>query len=328
MPSTEVQEKVWKARDAVLALVKVMKTAAIFPREHPQYKKALEDFTGALNAYTDRYGALKFQTSPEAFFLEGTEVYAWEQGLPFRLYMDGIREISFHPQLEAAEIDRFLKIVERDPGASGEEEDIVSLFWKEGFKGITYFAVDELYADYLGYSDEEEADVDPKTKERREQIRDILSGLSAPGPSGSRMRFEIPDLPEDFASTAEAAARGEAGIEADRAKPAEPEVAVFDVTNEEKETLRREVAGFGVADLVPRAIDIAYAVLDASPDEESKSDVQGFLATLYEAAVEQGDFPTMIQFLDRMKEINAANPGGMAQGLTDAFIAYLSTDDQ
>lgn len=331
MPQTELQEKVWKARDAVLALVKTAKNGAMFPRDHPQYRKSASDFVQSLASYTDRYGALKLQTSPEAFFLEGQEVYAWEQGLPFRLYMDGVRELTFHPPVEPAEIERFLEIVQRDPGAAAGEEDFVALFWRAGFKGITYFAMDELYADYFGFSEEEEGEVDARTKERRDRIRDLVSSFTArdlPAGVPGRMRLEVPDIAEEFAAAArevslsggETAAGGPSGERGETGR------SVLEISPEASAAFRTEVAALGAAELVPRSVDVAYAVLLGFEDEGARADARQFLSTLFDAALAQGDFPTVVLFLDRLRELDAA-AGESAAGFSAAFLRQLSEED-
>src|SRR5262249_13571374 len=61
-------------------------------------------------------------------------------GLAWRLYKDGIRELRFLPGVERDELVRFLEIVRR--GRVGDEDDVVTQLWENDFSCIGYRAVD------------------------------------------------------------------------------------------------------------------------------------------------------------------------------------------
>ncbi len=62
----------------------------------------------------------------------------------FRMFCDGIREISFEQQLRWEELLDFLDILSTNPRES--EEDLVTMLWERDFDGIRYYAADTFAA--------------------------------------------------------------------------------------------------------------------------------------------------------------------------------------
>lgn len=62
----------------------------------------------------------------------------------FRLFCDGIRELTFEQQLRWDELLDFLDILSTNPRAT--EEDLVTMLWERDFDGIRYYAADTFAA--------------------------------------------------------------------------------------------------------------------------------------------------------------------------------------
>jgi len=60
----------------------------------------------------------------------------------FRLFCDGVRELTFLPGVELSEIVDLVTVLNMD--AQGEDEDLVTLLWKKDLRHIQYFAADTL----------------------------------------------------------------------------------------------------------------------------------------------------------------------------------------
>jgi len=74
------------------------------------------------------------------------------ESIAFRLFIDGLRELSFYPGLEKKELITFLKIIgqEADDEAEGEagaDDDIVTRLWEKHLTHIQYIVVDDLRGD-------------------------------------------------------------------------------------------------------------------------------------------------------------------------------------
>ena len=71
----------------------------------------------------------------------------------FQMYCDGVRELSFLPSLTQ---DEFFRLAMTFYGeGKSEEDDYVTILWKQEFKSIRYYAVDT-----LGIQVEENQDAD------------------------------------------------------------------------------------------------------------------------------------------------------------------------
>lgn len=60
----------------------------------------------------------------------------------FRLFCDGVRELTFLPGVELSEIQDLIAVLNVE--AHGDDEDLVTLLWKKQMQNIQYFAADTL----------------------------------------------------------------------------------------------------------------------------------------------------------------------------------------
>ncbi len=73
-----------------------------------------------------------------------TDVDDIELPWAFRLFCDGIRELTFEQQMRWDELLDFLDILSTNPRAT--EEDLVTMLWERDFDGIRYYAADTFAA--------------------------------------------------------------------------------------------------------------------------------------------------------------------------------------
>jgi hypothetical protein len=71
----------------------------------------------------------------------------------FRLFCDGVRELTFLRGLDAEELRTFATVLASD--ARNAEEDIITLLWKKELKTIRYYATDTLQMDAEGTGEED-----------------------------------------------------------------------------------------------------------------------------------------------------------------------------
>jgi HEAT repeat protein len=62
--------------------------------------------------------------------------------LPFLFYTDGIRELTFLPGFEEAELMSLLGVLARAPAVREEEDDLITLLWQEELTRLRYRAVE------------------------------------------------------------------------------------------------------------------------------------------------------------------------------------------
>lgn len=144
-------------------IVRAFKVRRLYADGHPQ-RVATE--TGA----TERVAAILEETGVLQLSLEDGEV-RWEEEIVHApgaegsfadvLYHEGIRELAFHPGLEAAELARFLDHVAEVAAATVTERDLLARLWEETLPHIHYGFVERL-ADQE-WEPEVETRADPET---------------------------------------------------------------------------------------------------------------------------------------------------------------------
>ena len=76
----------------------------------------------------------------------------------FQLYCDGVRELTFLPNVEKQELRELALVFNAD--YRGSQDDMVTTLWKKDFKNIRYYAVDT-----LGVQVDEQGDMDLLSKQ-------------------------------------------------------------------------------------------------------------------------------------------------------------------
>ncbi|MFC2160667.1 HEAT repeat domain-containing protein, partial [Acidobacteriota bacterium] len=73
-----------------------------------------------------------------------------KKSLPFLLYKDGMRELSFYEGMDLEEIGEFLETLKENADLPEEESDIINSLWQKDFGHIHYFALDEYQDKNIG----------------------------------------------------------------------------------------------------------------------------------------------------------------------------------
>lgn len=141
------EEELSRARDLFKTFQKTTKTLTVYPKQNPISQKFIteldEKFTGFLNTYGD------VRTRVEQFSLvyRDKEVFHSEDrqdNLALSLFLDGIREFTFHAGLSLNEIETFLDILKAAPKEENPEDDIVTLLWEKELEHISYFVPEDV----------------------------------------------------------------------------------------------------------------------------------------------------------------------------------------
>jgi hypothetical protein len=133
----------------VLALDKAMRAQRLYgSRDSAFVVKLLENLEREISDLLAQ-GAVRLSIGSVGFTWEDRPLFTAEledTQLPwaFRLFCDGIREISFEQQMRWEELLDFLDILSTNPRAT--EEDLVTMMWERDFDGIRYFAADTFAA--------------------------------------------------------------------------------------------------------------------------------------------------------------------------------------
>ena len=133
------------------ALVSLLRKAAtvvnVFPANSPSYRRCVDELVGRLSEFCRGHGKLELEVGPECFVFEGCEIGREESGryLGYRLYRDGIREVSFADGVDTAEVLGFLKLVV--PRQTEGGTDTVSAILSKEFAHVKFLVSQDIFTE-------------------------------------------------------------------------------------------------------------------------------------------------------------------------------------
>ncbi len=153
--STPEQIESDKVKDIIQSLIKAYSALKIYPIENPAVINSTMVFSNKLIDFLREYEEMRIGI--QEFSLTFNEEILHSDGekkksLPFLLYKDGMRELSFHEGLDLEEIGDFLETVKINTDLPEEESDIINSLWENDFAHIRYFALDEFLDKNIGGS--------------------------------------------------------------------------------------------------------------------------------------------------------------------------------
>ncbi len=166
----------------VRALTKASRACLLYDFDN----QAVAEFLHELDLRMERvlvHGPLRLEVRPWELVREGEVVYREddrEKSLAFRLYYDGVRALSFQPEVTWDELTKLVGILSiRYLGIRQQEDDVVTLLWKANFKNIDFQTVEQ----YVPVDDEATANTESSSPhERRLQLYDSEHAFDLPWP--------------------------------------------------------------------------------------------------------------------------------------------------
>jgi hypothetical protein len=137
------------------------------------YRKAIETALG--------FGPMELDIRPFEMVRQGEVVYLERdrsRSLAFRLFRDGVRKLTFLPEVPWEQLLKILEILSiRYTGVRQQEDDIVTLLWKAGFSHIQISAVEGFVPDEdEGERAESEAAAEASQQTEREGMKIEIPG--------------------------------------------------------------------------------------------------------------------------------------------------------
>ena len=131
-------------------------TLKLYPPGNPSIEKSVGYFDEKLKEFLEEYNELRvgigefnFRYKSEIGFQDEEK----KRSLPFFLFKDGMREVSFFKGLDSKELQSFLNILKEAIDLPSEESDAVGLLWQKDFVNIRYYALDEFLDLKIGGGD-------------------------------------------------------------------------------------------------------------------------------------------------------------------------------
>lgn len=267
------------------SLDRASKNVRTFGHQNSVAQKFFEQFYTELVTHLEYYNFLTFVVQREGLFFKEASVYSSKIGeasenFAFKLYSDGIREITFHQGIEQEDVLFFFDALWDTVGAAGtEDDDIVTRLWSKNLPTLTIVTADEVM--------------------KISELDDVLAPQGK-APLDSSLREIL-----DEANAKEAK---EAKEEQQRKHKLSSSVTGYEITEQEIAALAQDIEAESSRDSILYILDILTVVLSSerSPDLLNKLfDIyEGILKSLFQG----GHWSIVEHVLGLLSEAEAVRP--------------------
>ncbi len=263
--------EVQSAKEVAQFLTKTSKTLKIYLANNPIHQKFINGLFEKFESHLESYGPLRFRIKQFEMLCSGQPVYENMnrlESIAFRLFVDGLREISFHPGLEKEELIAFLKILGRQEEEEDETEeeketpvaddDIVTLLWEKHLTHIGYIVADDLRGEQEALEQSKEMNPTPPNPEQLKAVfqQEAMADPAKLSPKG----VEIPALH------------------------------IFKLTEDEVNSIKRELRWEEEIDIVNELEGMLFDILRIETEPDRFIEVLEIIDHIFEELIFSGDF--------------------------------------
>jgi HEAT repeat protein len=274
-------------------------TLKLYPPGNPSITKSVTYFYDKLKEFLDEYEEMRIGIGEFSFSYKGENAFQDEEkkrSLPFFLFKDGMRELSFYKGLESEELNFFLDILKEAIDLPSEESDAVGLLWEKDFVNIRYFALDEFLDMNIGGGEKAlDLDVDPgKFKEGKLELK--------------------PEDLDEFREKNDALVFGRSddkkeGGEGDLEGSEDVDSRMPSVKPEEIAEIEKLIAKDQQVSSSSELVALLFEILYYEEDLEEFSDVLKILERYFEGIVRQADFFQAAKVMSNIQELKESLSG-------------------
>ncbi len=281
------KEELKSAKEVIQFLTKTAKTLKIYLPNNPIHQKFLQDLTERFTSHLQEYGTLRLKVRQYELLYGNEVVYENSnrlESLAFCLFVDGLREITFHTGLNKEELMNFLEVIGKISDARGTDDDVVTLLWEKNFNHITYLIVEDFW--------EYESAAQRLTESTNLQavLKEESQTLSTAKTPSSVLELLGPE-------------------QADRSL-----AEIFELTSREIEQIKQQILFETDQSAVSLLIDILSAILRIEKEYDAFSEIVELLETALDTVLARGDLPYAIMILELYREMLSLQ-GGLAEPL-------------
>ncbi len=284
------QERVWFAREVIQLFVKAFTNLKLYPHTHQHVKSALDSFTGRMKSYCQMHTVLRLGVGREALLVNDQPVYEEEnrnENLAFRLYVDGLREISISQGVTTEECHRLAMVFYQaivDPTL-----DSTLLLWEADFRNIEYAAINQLSEAWEApdYLDSNSLDL---LKKMNDNVEQIVQELTANRSGGGTYEFELTDgaAELDDKDNVEGAELGE-----------REEGDIFEISEDALNEFRTDALAWGNDTMLKTLVEASLDGMALSADDIGLDNVRWLLREALEMALRTKDMELLGSLLSR-----------------------------
>jgi HEAT repeat protein len=267
------------------SLDRASKNVRTFGHQNSVAKKFFDQFYTELINHVERYNALTFIIQREGLFFKDTSVYNSQAGessenFAFKLYSDGIRELTFHQGIEQDDVLFFFDALWNTSGATGDDDDdIVTRLWSRNLPTLSIVTADEVM--------------------KLSEVEDVLAPQGK-APEGETLR-EILD---------EANAKNAKEGKGEQSRKSKTSISVtgYEVTEEEMAGLARDIAEESSRDSILYLLDILAAVLSSERSPELLQKLFEIFDGILRSLFQGGHWHVVEHVLGLLSEVDAVRP--------------------
>ena len=272
------REELKSVKEVLVQLTKATKTCKLYFPNNPIYQKSLQELYNRFIAHVEEYGEMKLTIQQYQFLYHGQPVYKNTnplESLAFKLYVDGLRGLSFSESVELDEITGLLEVIGRKHDPENPDDDIVTLLWERRFKHIHYL----VSGDFIHETANEPTAPDPPA----------MQGMIQKETSGSK----------PVAVDSESVLKESLGIHLEGGTIK----GIFELTEDEAGQIKHEMAEEEGSDLAARLLQILTEIIRIEKNDASFAESVHIFDGLLATFIARGDLVYAVRILKLYHEL-------------------------
>jgi HEAT repeat protein len=267
------------------SLDRASKNVRTFGQQNIVAQKFFEQFYTELITHLEHYNILTFVVQREGLYFKEASVYSSKTGeanenFAFKLYSDGIREITFHQGIEQEDVLFFFDALWDTVGQAGtEDDDIVTRLWSQNLPTLTIVTADEVM--------------------KVSELDDVLA------PQG---KAPLDSSLKDILAEAKAKEGKDAKEDPQRKQKILSSVTGYEVTEQEMAALAQDIKAESSRDSILYILDILTAVLSSEQSPDLLSKLFDIYECLLKSLFQGGHWFIVEHVLGLLSEAEAIRP--------------------
>jgi len=283
--------------DLMARLLKALKAYRLYQPGHRTLLGFIEDFHDHLQESLSHHGNLTLRVSQDQITWEGLAVYrnpAKEESLSFRLFIQGVRELSFQPGIPVSEVNELLEVLHRAFDTKTSVEDLLSLLWEKDLSYVDFIVLDDFF------EEGEQAEFDEFTQQSERNDASASPMRETMGPLLDRLLQSHQDSPD---------------------AEAEPDPDIFRLQDGEVSQLKEWVSEERVRDVFGDLPLILLAALQPDSGKDDESQLIALIQASAEVLLERERTPELVRLMTGLGQVaqNSRDPvikGAVQKGLS------------
>jgi len=267
-----------QAREILTLMAHTHSAMKLFPEHHSTVVNFQNDLFKKMDKFISEHGGFEIEVQENSFLVGGEVAFSDEnivRSLPYLFFKDGLRSLSFQPELARSELVAFLETLKEISSLPPEVGDIVDAMWQKEFTHIQYFAPDDYLISKMAGQNEHQISVD---RGRFEQGRIDLDSKDTAEVYRSLQGLRYKDPKDDLEYQAVSSPMSESEV------------------SHVQEMMTEHRGGAAQFDF----LDMAIELLHLEDRREHFAGLLAYLERLHDAWIKNGDFGHILGLVRRL----------------------------